>query len=204
MVRVTTRPQTAPTDWFLVALLCALLVVGTLLWARNLGVQVSVSRGEPILFEDSGYGGPEIVVVFIGSSTCAAAAAEWMPPAMERMQTTVRRRASEIGYRVVFVGVALDADLTAGLDFLQSMGRFHEVSVGRSWMNSLSIEYLLRDQAAEAAIPQIALFARTVEAEGEFMAVTPDRLLDRRIGLDEIRAWESQGFPIRMHVETTS
>ena len=107
-----------------------------------------------------------------------------------------------IGHRAVFLGVALDNDLDAGSAFLRRMGRFHEVSIGRSWMNSASIEYLLRGQAAPAAVPQIALFRRDVDHDGGYLSVTADELLDRRIGLDEIQAFRDQGFPIRISLRS--
>ena len=65
--------MSAGSPWQLANRVLFLALVGVcgLLWARNAGVAVrlDLDSREPLLYEVAPYGGPELLVVFIGSST---------------------------------------------------------------------------------------------------------------------------------------
>lgn len=138
----------------------------------------------------------ELVVVFIGRSTCGASRVTGLAERMRSLRDTAERRAREQGRRAVFVGVATDPVLADGLAFLEAFGRFDEVIVGRGWLNHGLLRYVREDHPGPASIPQVVVYTRTVTPAGTRMELGPETLLLRKVGVPAIRAWAEAGFPL--------
>jgi len=140
--------------------------------------------------------GTEMVVLFVGASDCPASLSPLLPDIMDNLRDSLTAKAESLGSRVAFLGAALDHDLDAGLEYLETLGPFDEVTVGRRWLNSLSVQYLIRDMPAGAKIPQVQVFYREIHVDGPWMEIGEDVVLARKIGVDEIMHWGSQGFAL--------
>lgn len=176
-------------QWSYALVLVPLIVVATLLWIR-----VFEPPEEFVPRTLSELQGTELLIVFIGASDCAAASAPWFPETFRSLGESLATQANQAGMRPVRIGVALDSDRKAGLAFLDRMGEFDEISVGRSWLNQASLRYLIRDIPADAAVPQVVVLAHSIATEDSWMIVSPEVLLERKIGLQEIQDWEQTDF----------
>src|SRR5690606_33057748 len=90
----------------------------------------------------------------------------------------------KFGIQVTLIGVALDWDINAGLRFLQSAGRFDEISVGRNWLNSHAVSHIWRDLPGPPVIPQIVVVDRTVRVDNDFITISIDSVVSRVVGVD--------------------
>ena len=75
-----------------------------LVWSES-GYGDNQSRYVPAARDDTG---EEIVLVYIGSSTCAFSNAETLPETIERLKTAVQEQAVSSGLSFAAVGVAKD------------------------------------------------------------------------------------------------
>lgn len=165
-------------------------------------VDVSVSiegRGghEPATEE---VGGEEVVVIYVGSSTCPYANSDWLVASVGNAMRTLSARANQEGVVFRAIGVALDRSPEEGLEHLRRIGRFDEVSAGMGWGNHLASEYIWEEVPGLPATPQILVLERewdTPEESGRRSGyyVSHRRLLAREIGV-EIRRWVKQGAPM--------
>jgi len=90
---------------------------------------------------------------------------------------------------VSFVGIATDWSLTEGLRFLTQYGPFDQVIVGSNWLNLGAIEYIWRELPGRPALPQVVVVERDLRVGQTIINVSPDKLLARRIGVDELISW---------------
>ena len=75
--------------------------------------------------------GREVVLVFIGSSTCAFANDETLPPFVEQAKISLSQKADQLGYSFSVIGVAIDWSASDGVRYLNKFGLFDEVLTGR-------------------------------------------------------------------------
>ena len=87
------------------------------------------------------------------------------------------------------VGIALDEDIPAGLDWLHRLGNFSELGIGRGWWGTGATAYIWSD-TARPVIPQVVAVEREVDAHtrGRLVFVKP-HILRRALGYDAIDAW---------------
>lgn len=83
----------------------------------------------------------------------------------------LKLRAMAEGNSFATVGVALDWHLKPGLRWLDKMGSFDEVSVGRSWVNSSAVRHIWREFQATPALPQVLLIEHTVKSDSNRLDV---------------------------------
>lgn len=104
-------------DWPGLLLLGVLLCVAGAMAARR-------AAGEPPVRAPGASDGPgrEMMVVYLGSSTCGASQTPGLPEGFRRMREQLYQKAGERGLRPVMVGVATDWDLAAGQRFLGEFG----------------------------------------------------------------------------------
>ena len=141
--------------------------------------------------------GTELVVVFISSSTCVANGDAAFLEAVPRMMASAGASARARSMNPVMIGVAMDNDTRAGVDYLTSFGSFDEVSVGRDWGNALVIDRVWGDPDGPPAIPQVVVMTRTVRSgAGGRIVFEKERVIERFVGPDAIRAWVDGGTPL--------
>lgn len=133
--------------------------------------------------------GTEVVLVYIGSSTCAWSNVPRLPKLIEQLKLTVQANAQAEGKAFFAVGVARDRESSHGLRHLEEFGTFDEVMSGGSWINTGILKYVFDDLPGPAATPQLVLLERQVEVREGNYSVTDERILARAVGLEEIDEW---------------
>lgn len=130
--------------------------------------------------------GDEIVLVFIGSSTCGWSKLPELPAAFSKIRAAVQEATTQDGKTFVAVGVAPDISVDAGIDFLSRFGPFHEVLVGRSWLNRGALEYVWQTHPGPAATPQLVLLSRELSVDsvpgGSVPSISAEKVIKRWVG----------------------
>ena len=139
--------------------------------------------------------GREVVAVYIGSATCGPCHLPENKAALEAMKRLLDERAQREGWSFSATGVALDWDPATGYAFLQDVGAFDEVLVGRSWSNLAAIEYIWSDQDTQPLMPQVVLFEREARTTPDGLTFG-DRTVIGRYVADELVAWVDRGAPL--------
>jgi hypothetical protein len=130
--------------------------------------------------------GTEVILYFIASSTCGASRHPSLPQAMQRIHNRVADSVKAQNKRVVYVGVGVDENPTASLDFLKQYGPFDEVIAGGSWLGTGAVDLLIRGLPGPLVLPQLLIVERDVEAGKKAISVSADRVQARKLGFQEI------------------
>jgi hypothetical protein len=143
----------------------------------------------------------ELVMVYIGSSTCAVSNRRELRADVRQIQRQLQARAAATGRTFVSLGVAVDRRADAGLRHLERMGRFDEVAAGQGWANAHARRYVWEEWPGIAGTPQIVLIEREIRVVrdgpgGVNYASGPERLVLRKAGLWEIGRWREAGAPL--------
>jgi hypothetical protein len=136
--------------------------------------------------------GRQVVVMFIGASTCNAAGRLDVQEAFLKLRQRLGAEARAAGKQITFVGVSTDWTLAKGLDFLSHYGAFDEVVVGGNWMNSSVVSYVWRDVPGAPMLPQVVVLERAIEVNDGSYTVSADRLIARKLGADEMIQWSRE------------
>lgn len=141
-------------------------------------------------------GGREILFVFIGASTCAPSNARSLRASLDKIRLELFRRAGAGGANFATYGIAKDLDIDSGLEHLRQFGRFDEIAVGRGWFNQGLLRYVFDDLPGEAGTPQILVLDRVAVRDADSRTIESERVLVRKVGLQEIDDWVSRGLPM--------
>lgn len=138
--------------------------------------------------------GKEILAVFVVSTSCPASSLAALRETLVQIRTGLKKTAELAGATFVMVGVAVESDPWVGVDFVRTFGEFDEVLAGGSWMNTGILAYVARDLPGEWSIPQLVLVERDVSmgGPGQVPILSADRLIGRKIGVEEISAFANQ------------
>ena len=142
--------------------------------------------------------GTELVMVYLGSSTCAPCRDARFKQTVERAKNLLAGRAEREGARFATMGVALDHNVDDGLAFLQDSGRWDEVAAGRNWLNAAALAHVWRPDGLEGrtvALPTVVVFERDVEV-GDAVAASAPRYLGEWVGAFAIPDWVEAGAPL--------
>jgi hypothetical protein len=137
--------------------------------------------------------GREVLLVYFGSSTCSACDDPDLPTILSSIRSELEsylERDSTI--HLVNIGVAVDHRVAEGLEHLEQVGPFDEIVVGRGWFNEAARRFMFSDYPGRAGTPSLVLFTQdrsTADPSRGPVVLTNGRVLDRRNGLREIRAW---------------
>jgi hypothetical protein len=143
----------------------------------------------------------ELVMVYIGSSTCAVSNRRELRADVREIQRQLHARAAATGMTFVSLGVAVDRLADAGLRHLERIGPFDEVAAGQGWANAHARRYVWEEWPGIAGTPQIVLIEREMRIErdrpgGVIYAAGPEQLVLRKAGLWEIGRWREAGAPL--------
>ncbi len=137
--------------------------------------------------------GRDVAMVFFVSSSCLGGRDERLQGALRELRRAIESRLATAGVRFASIGVSLDQPSAAGWAFLRRFGSFDEVVLGRNWLNSAAIAYLWRDLPGTPTIPQLVLIERSVEVGAGGLQIGSDRLLTRKVGVEDIVKWAKEG-----------
>jgi hypothetical protein len=140
------------------------------------------------------HSGNQLVMIFVGASTCGASNYPHLPSALRKMKQQLRTAASLRSEDFYTVGVAVDWSVSDGLHFLSESGPYDEISVGDNWMNLDAISYIVRNLPGAADIPQVILLERSLDLEGPTPTISDDRLVTRKVGVTAIEQLAKDDF----------
>ena len=135
--------------------------------------------------------GPELVFVYVGSSSCTWSTDPALPPALERLKVDLAEFARERAWGFRATGIAVDWQTAQGVGYLDDFGLFDEISVGYNWQNSTLVKYAW-DEGIHPATPAVLIYTQELVLEGgdlDPMRIAEEgrTLLLHRTGLEAIR-----------------
>ena len=104
--------------------------------------------------------GPQLVMIYFGSSECGGANAPKLPEAVETLKLRLSKYAAREGVAFTAIGVSLDWLPKRGIEYLSKFGTFDEVSAGYNWGNSLALRYMWAEDSVAPVTPQVVLYER--------------------------------------------
>jgi hypothetical protein len=136
--------------------------------------------------------GPQLVLLFVGSSTCSASADPALPDLIERLKLRVAEYADRNGLTFWASAIAADWLPAQGLRFLEPFGSFDEVTVGGNWMGHGLVRQTW-DHGLQPATPGVYILKRElVVEEGSLhlarLGLDDEHLLIHRQGVPDLRA----------------
>lgn len=143
--------------------------------------------------------GPQLVMVYVGSSACVWSNEPLLPKTVEAIKLRLTAEASRRGWSFKAIGVAIDWSTEHGIEHLRKFGTFDEVSSGSNWGNSLALLHLWDDSApTEPATPQVLVYERVFVTPSDTSDILwygerDRRLLTTRIGSRAIAQWADSG-----------
>lgn len=146
----------------------------------------------------------ELIAVFISTSTCVGNANPDLDKAIRTVKATLAKRSKAAGLGFAAVGVASQWSVADGLKYLldgaspmgkKDFGQWDEVAAGRNWIGMIPSEYVWRDSAGQATVPQLIILERTLQPGQTRIAIGKDRVLQRLNGAVRIVAWAKAGAP---------
>ena len=194
IVEVFARVRSQLSLW---SSLSAAVVVGCALigWigGRHVHRVLPVATAEGTTLQITGIrSGEELLLVFIGSSSCPAAREKGFDKVVaqvtERMRHEADRRKALFGR----IGVALDWQIADGLTFLDKFGKFDEVIVGRDWLNTGYDKYV-RNVRGDDGVPAIAVVSRQIVKRDSAISFANEVVLASVRGTIAIRKWLTEG-----------
>ena len=149
--------------------------------------------------------GPQLVMVYVGSSTCPWANQRSLPEALETIKVRLAAVAREHGMGFKAVGLAVDWLPERGIAHLKRFGHFDEVAAGGGWGGTLALRYLWSDTQVGAATPQVLVYTRVflapAEATDPFLYEERERRTRAvKRGFAEIVEWSESRVPLNLSV----
>jgi len=147
-------------------------------------------------------GSHQILLVYVGSSTCGWSNLPWLPAVYDSIRHSLRARSDSLGVTFATLGIAIDWSIDDGLSHLRRFNHFDEITVGHSWLNLAALRYLWDEHPGEASTPQVLVVERMLRSpdqeRGEFgFGLRQEHVLQRAVGVGEIRHWLETGVPLR-------
>lgn len=145
--------------------------------------------------------GRELVMVYIGSSTCGYANLAEMPELMERTKLLLQKKAHERRMLFSTMGISIDWNTEKGVQHLAKMGRFDEIATGRGRQGMGAHQFVWDALSGEASTPQVLVIVRMINAPSEEYPqqsyhVSRATVLTRKAGIFAISAWLDRGSPL--------
>lgn len=134
--------------------------------------------------------GDEIVLVYIGASTCRWSNVPDLPASVKHLKRRIFAEAQARGAAFASIGIARDEVAADGVKYLRRFGDFDELMSGRGWVNSGVQQYVFGDMPGRAMTPQIIVVWRTLEYKSGRVIVRRSRLVARKTGVEAIRSWD--------------
>jgi len=146
--------------------------------------------------------GDQLVFLFLGSSACTYCHDPDLPGLVSNAQTTLAVAAADLGMRFVSIGVAAGPSVRTGIDYLEWVGTFDQISVGGGWANQVGLSLPSLGLPEFAVTPQFLVYVRTLAQADDLMGtvayVRHRRVAARQIGIPEIAQWVQGGCPLRV------
>ena len=132
----------------------------------------------------------DVLLVYIGSSTCGFSNNPELPDVIERAKVALQQHAADAGFSFSAIGVSVDWDPARGYAHLVKMGRFDEIITGRRlWGMGTSAwqEFIV-------GTPQVLVVRQATNEQR--LPVASDNVVVRKVGLGPISNWVDVGAPL--------
>ena len=158
--------------------------------------RVAMNPEEEHLSQTSLRSGPseELLFVVVASSFCVGARDPHFPDVIGSARKLVESEARRRGFGFGAIAVDVDWSVTDGLAFVNKLGAFDEVVVGRNWLNS-GIEHFINPALAPLSVPQILVIKRHIDVAASAVAISDAVLIARAAGSDGIATWVASTTP---------
>jgi len=132
--------------------------------------------------------GVDTLAVLLVSAGCPACSDSSFVRSVNR---TVNAQAALSADRFHFAGVAVDWNVRMGLNALEKLGPFSEVSAGNNWANTAMFHWVWSDSFMAGGVPQLLIVERHIRyAENEpRILVDRQKVADRLLGAVAIKEW---------------
>jgi hypothetical protein len=146
--------------------------------------------------------GHEIVMVYIGSSTCGFANSPEMPEVIERIKLALQMKSLARESAFSAIGVSIDWDVSDGIGHLAKFGTFDEIMTGRKWQGHGGRQFFW--DALPSSIrstPQVLVIERmadspSLEPRNQGYQISNETILTRKTGAKAISDWLERGTPL--------
>ncbi len=154
-----------------------------------------IAQGTSYVPSQKNPSGTEYVAVFITADFCVGSKQPGMVEAIEKMKVLLRDRAVSSQAQFAASGVSLDWDVSTGVTHLKKFGEWDDINAGRNWFNKSAVDFIWRLPNGLPSTPQVLLLARSVKATSRGDTISPDTVIGRLVGSDEIIQWVKDGAP---------
>lgn len=148
--------------------------------------------------------GRHLVAYVLVAAGCGFSTEERTVEAIRQVRDSLQQAHGQDFADISLVGIVLDDDIKAGLQYVQDLERsrtlFDQLSLGGSWLNEEVVRLVWRGGVATAQLPQILLVERRVDADNypRNIIVQQDSVLLNVTGRDELIAWVASGTPVEV------
>lgn len=145
--------------------------------------------------------GPELVLVYIGSSTCGFANSAELPELVQDVKEVLHRKAMENDIAFSAIGLSIDWDTDRGVQHLAKFGAFDEIITGRKWQGMGSRQFAKIIRSNQLVTPQVIVIMHTVRVpmDGGPIHIFDEKVLVRKAGFQHISAWLERGVPLPLN-----
>lgn len=141
--------------------------------------------------------GRQLIAYVLVSSHCGYCQRDDTKAALASVRTSLRRAHARDFQAIRVIGVAVNTEVDAGLEYLRSVGMasFDEISAGDGWLNEQIGQLIWRAKTTDASVPQVVVVSRPMTARLGPMAVTygSDSTLAVVAGPKAITSWVRGG-----------
>ena len=102
-------------------------------------------------------------MTFLGSSGCGYSTSDEVREAVPAIAARFRETAERDGWEFVTHGIAVEWDVGQGVDYLGSLLRWDQISVGRNWGNEMIISHYW-SRGESPVTPTLILSERTISS----------------------------------------
>lgn len=133
----------------------------------------------------------ELVLIYIGCSTCGAANKKELPIAYIEIKENLKQKALSEGLGFKTIGISKDFINTEGLVHLSKFDSFDDIMTGNGWSNMGILRYVYTDIPGKAATPQVLVTRRkfgTIVNDDitSYRGIEEEILITRKVGLQNI------------------
>ena len=134
--------------------------------------------------------GDEVLLVFIGTSTCGWSNLPGLEDAVRNIRVRLRNQVSRAGKTFRTIGIAPEVSASDGIDFLKRFGPFNQILSGASWLNYGAMRYVWEQHPGPASTPQLLIARRELDLSSVPGAVVPklvsESVVQRWVGAEAI------------------
>tara|TARA_R110002124_G_scaffold221839_1_gene387285 strand:- start:9601 stop:10161 length:561 start_codon:yes stop_codon:yes gene_type:complete len=120
----------------------------------------------------------EISLIYIGCSFCPAANDDEIPIILSNLKSKIENITAANDFSFSFIGISNEHDLETGINYLDGIAQFDEISIGNQMRNIAIQKYVWDNYTSEltSSYPQIIVVKRKYETENHNneIFITPD------------------------------